>query len=379
MSAGGKSSSKRGRPAAAASAEILELPKSPELVVIANAETVLIPDDAAASSSTPFRQDAFDQEPLMEVLPMSASSIKKSRPAADGSAELSIDFRKSPVHVAIANAASMQTKGVANTSSSSPPRLNASDQAMVAAVQPMSPASNRDRFHASCMPNTISCDLSTVSTQAGLKFSFAGIVLVVYPASNNPLRRHILLGDGRGTVGVTVWNTNVGLFSSKSVGQLAQFTKLAMTCHNNTRGLVLNKESTVTLSVAPQHFASIWWMSLRLAPAVQAIFFHDTADNTIVNVAGIIGSVTKEDKTVKNAPMSLLTVRLVDRTGVIMVRSWTHSAEFFQSYVDKPMLIRRVRVTAFANCKIGELLDGDGSEFLTAFDNSEDLSKFWSE
>ena len=77
--------------------------------------------------------------------------------------------------------------------------------------------------------------------------------------------------------------------------------------------------------------------------------------------------------------MSLLTVRLVDRTGVIMVRSWTHSAEFFQSYVDKPMLIRRVRVTAFANCKIGELLDGDGSEFLTAFDNSEDLSKFWSE
>ena len=38
MSAGGKSSSKRGRPAAAASAElIMEFPKSPEVVVIANA------------------------------------------------------------------------------------------------------------------------------------------------------------------------------------------------------------------------------------------------------------------------------------------------------------------------------------------------------
>ncbi len=77
--------------------------------------------------------------------------------------------------------------------------------------------------------------------------------------------------------------------------------------------------------------------------------------------------------------MSLLTVRLVDRTGVIMVHSWTHSAEFFQSYVDKPMLIRRVKVNAFASCKIGELLDGDGSEFFTAFDNSEDLREFWSE
>jgi hypothetical protein len=50
----------------------------------------------------------------------------------------------------------------------SPPR---SDHA-VAVVQPMSPASNRDRFHASAMPSSISCDLSAVSTQAGLKFSF---------------------------------------------------------------------------------------------------------------------------------------------------------------------------------------------------------------
>jgi hypothetical protein len=270
---------------------------------------------------------------------------------------------------------------VPNATTASPSRPeneDPTDAESLAVVLPKSPASNRERFHASCMPNTITCDLSTVSTQTGLKFSFSGIVLVVYPASNNPLRRHILLGDGRGTVGVTVWHTQVGMFSSQTVGQLAQFTKVALTSYNNTRGLVLNKESTLTLATTSQHFASMWWQSLRLAPPVQAIFFHDTAENSIVNVAGIIGSVTKEDKTVRNAPTSLLTVRLVDRTGVIMLRSWTHSEVIFEDWLDKPMLIRRVRVTAFANVKVGELLDGDGSHFEKEFDN-HDLIKFWAE
>jgi hypothetical protein len=266
------------------------------------------------------------------------------------------------------------------SSPKSPPHQELSGQEAQVAVQPMSPASNRERFHASCMPNIISCDLSTVSTQAGLKFSFVAIVLVVYPASNNPLRRHVLLGDGRGTVGITVWNANVNMFSSQTVGQLAQFTKIAMTIHNNTRGLVLNKESTIHIAQSPVHFASVWWQSLRSAPPLQAIFFHDASENTIVNVAGILGSVTKEEKTVRNAPMSLLTLRLVDRSGVVMVRSWTHSDDTFLHWIDKPLLIKRIRVTAFANCKIGELLDGsDGSLFETQFDNSADLVKFWSE
>ena len=299
------------------------------------------------------------------------------RSAEDSKATASVDSSNTDHHDVDASA-TLAPSVVPGATSPSPPRQDPVDAAQAIAIQPMSPASNRERFHASCMPNTISCDLSTVSTQAGLKFSFAGIVLVVYPAASNPVRRHVLLGDGRGIVGVTVWNTQVSAFSSKSVGNLAQFTKVALTCHNNTRGLVLNKESAVTLATASQHFASMWWQSLLLAPPVQAIFFHDTADNSIVNVAGIIGSVTKEDKTVRNAPASLLTVRLVDRTGVIMVRSWTHSHVIFEDWLDKPILIRRVRVTAFANIKIGELLDGDGSHFEREFDN-HDLIKFWAE
>jgi hypothetical protein len=265
-----------------------------------------------------------------------------------------------------------------NNASPPPDREAALAEAVPQPVAPMSPTNNRDRFHASCMPSSISCDLSTVSTQAGLKFSFAAIVLIVYPASSNPSRRHVLLADGRGTVGITVWNTHVPLFSSKSVGKLAQFTKVALTVHNHTRGLVLNKDSTLVLSEGLPHFASTWWNSLCSMPPLQAILFHDAPENSVVNVAGIVGSVCKEEKTVRNAPATLLTLRIVDRTGVVCIRSWCHSEEQFLSLVDKPLLIKRIRVTAYANSKTGELLDGDGTIFESDFDSS-DLKKFWSE
>ncbi len=81
-------------------------------------------------------------------------------------------------------------------------------------VPPPSPASNRDRFRASLMPSQVTCDLSNVTVEPGHRFTFQGIVLVVFPSSSNPLRRHLLVGDGRGVVGITVWNALVNLFSS---------------------------------------------------------------------------------------------------------------------------------------------------------------------
>jgi hypothetical protein len=72
-------------------------------------------------------------------------------------------------------------------------------------------------------------------------------------------------------------------------------------------------------------------------------------------------------------------MRIVDRTGIIQVRSWNHSASNFEHLVDLPIRINRVRVAGFANTKVGELLDATGSELATKFDGSADLTKFWSE
>jgi len=252
--------------------------------------------------------------------------------------------------------------------------------AVVENIHPPSPAGNRDRFRQSLMPMQVTCDLSSVSSDPGLRFSFQGIVLVVYPASNNPSRRHVLLGDGRGIVGLTVWNAHVQAFGFTSVGQLAMFTKVSLTMNNGTRGLALSKESNISFSVSNEHFAQIWWNSIIKTPAVPAIHFHDCKDNTVVNVAGILGNVTSEQKNVRSDSKELLQLQLVDRTGIVMVRSWNHGSSLFAHLVDSPVLIQRVRVTSFGGMKIAEMFDGTGSVIQPGdFAGAQDLIKFWSE
>ena len=95
-------------------------------------------------------------------------------------------------------------------------------------LPPASPATNRERFRAASMPAQISCDLSCVQPDPGMRFSFQAIVLIVYPAQNNPVRRHVLLADGYGVAGVTVWNANVNAFSNESIGRMAYFTKMSL-------------------------------------------------------------------------------------------------------------------------------------------------------
>ena len=142
----------------------------------------------------------------------------------------------------------------------------------------------------------------------------------------------------------------------------------------------MNKESTVQFNSLADHFASIWWQDILEQRAVSAILFCDQKDNTVVNVAGILGSVTVEQKTVRSDSRDLVTIKLVDRTGVITLRTWNHSSDVFVPLVDSPVMFRRVRVTSFASHKTGELFDGTG----TIIDpnnvpGADDLKKFWSE
>lgn len=247
------------------------------------------------------------------------------------------------------------------------------------ALAPPSPASNRERFRASQMPSQVTCDLSAVSAEPGHRFTFQGIVLVVFPASSNPLRRHVMVGDGRGTVGLTVWNAHVNAFSSESIGQLLVVTKVSVVSHNGTRGVTLNKESNVSFNTIADHFSVTWWKDIPHQPAVSAILFCDTKDNSVVNVAGIIGSVTVEQKIVRNDSRDLVTIKLVDRTGITILRTWNHLGDSFLPFIDTPVLFRRVRVTSFANQKSGELFDGFGTIIVHKFVGAEDLAAFWAE
>ncbi len=123
---------------------------------------------------------------------------------------------------------------------------------------------------------------------------------------------------------------------------------------------------------------SHWWKSLLMQPIRSIIDVHGLPEYSMVNVSGILGHVCMEEKVVRSEPRGLMIMRILDRTGGIEVRSWTHKIEDFSNYRDRPILLKRVRVTAYAGTKMLELC-GDGSIFEHEFPFAADLAAFWRE
>jgi len=248
-----------------------------------------------------------------------------------------------------------------------------------AVAVPPSPVSNRDRFIKGFLPARTCCNLDLIRASAGTKFNLAAICIAVFPKSSNPDRRYIQLADVTGSVGVTVWNENVNRFSRDSVGRLVTLTKIVITNHNGKKALSMARDSSVQQVDDDAHNVSMWWKSLLTTAPLSCGSVHDVSDNTMVSVCGILGFVSAETKMVQGVPKTLLTLHLVDSSGRLDVRSWNHNADTFNHLTNAPILIRRVRVTSFANVKLGELLDGSGSVIEKAFPGDVALRKFWSE
>jgi hypothetical protein len=253
---------------------------------------------------------------------------------------------------------------------------------VVAVIESPSPGSNRERFMANNQPTKVSCDLTVAGLHnSSSRFSFQAIVLVVYPATTKPDRRHLQLIDARGSTGITVWNDNVSMFSASSVGQAVRFTKLSLQSHNGQRSLSMSRDSTVTFisSAVSACEESKWWLSLLEKPPLRIIDVHDQNENIVISVGGIVGTLSSETKRVKNEDKELMCMRITDRTGFIDVRSWNHSESEFSSFREKPILLKRVRVTVYAGIKIIELLDASGTQVLSDFAGAADLASYWSE
>jgi hypothetical protein len=73
----------------------------------------------------------------------------------------------------------------------------------------------------------------------------------------------------------------------------------------------------------------------------------------------------------------LTCIHLVDSSGRLDIRSWNHCIHDFRQYTDRPVMIKRVRVTSFAGTKLCEILDGSGSLIETEFPGKVALAKFW--
>jgi hypothetical protein len=247
------------------------------------------------------------------------------------------------------------------------------------ALQPKtSPMSTRDRFMQGFLPARSCCNLELCRSPIGTKFNLSAVCIAVFPATANPPRRYIQLADNTGTLGVTVWNDNVSKFDSNTVGRLVSLSKAVMGNQNGKKLLTMARDSSVAIVDDEQHAVSLWWKSLLSSAPLSCGSVHDVADNSIVTVSGVLGHISSDVKVVNGVEKTLVSLHLVDPSGKLDIRSWNHSADAFTAYLERPVLIRRVRVASFAGTKLCELLDGTGSVVETTFKGQSSLEHFWS-
>ena len=118
-----------------------------------------------------------------------------------------------------------------------------------------------------------------------------------------------------------------------------------------------------------------------LSATIPAVDFASMATNVSVHVCGILWLIKYEPV----AGRMLLTLTIMDRSGIIQVKSWIHKRAQFQNVVGKPILLYRVRVGRMNGEKIAELVPSTGSHWEAGasvwhdsnFSGSKDLVKFW--
>lgn len=253
------------------------------------------------------------------------------------------------------------------------------DHSAVPRAPPLSPVTNRDRFRQGLLPARTCCNLDLCRAPAGSKITLSAICIAVFPAQTGPDRRYVQLADVSGTVGVTVWNHNVARFNSASVGMMVTLSKLTITNHHGKKSLTMARDSSVEISADSQHAVMSWWNAILMTSPLTCGCVHDIADNAIINVSGVVGHVTSEIKLVNGVERTLSFMHMVDSSGRLDIRSWNHAPDVFTAFIDRPCLIKRVRVTSFAGTKHAELLDGNASVIETTFPGSVALAKFWAE
>jgi hypothetical protein len=228
----------------------------------------------------------------------------------------------------------------------------------------------------------MTCDLRSSLVGLGIKHNLVGIVIAIFPTQKGPpARRHIFIMDSCGQTGVTVWNGDVHKFPKDVLGGVITITRASVTTFQGKKSLVLSKESVVSVANDGQCPMSQWWDSLACQPPMPLTSALNVADNSIINVFGVVAFVSSETKEVNGQVRVVTSVHMASATVRFQLRGWDLDAATLrriEELRDSVVQVRRIRVTSFADNKIGEILDSArGTSFESFSDDA--LMRFWSE
>ena len=249
-----------------------------------------------------------------------------------------------------------------------------------ACVLPASPGRNRAMFLATVTPQHMTCDLTNAIVGLGVKHNIIAVVVACFPVQNGPpARRHIVVSDAHGTTGITVWNADVHKFPKVVLGGVVTITRASVSVYQGKKSLVLNRESTVEVNTTSPSPMADWWAGLARQPPLPLPAALIAADNTLISVFGVLAFVSHETKEVNGQMRRITSVHLASQTARLQLRGWDlePSTELLlASLTETVVQVCRVRMTCFAELKIGEILDSPMGTIIAPFRDNE-LSSHW--
>ena len=257
------------------------------------------------------------------------------------------------------------------------------DSGVPLATAPASPGRNRQLFLASVTPQIMTCDLRSTLVGLGVKHNLVAIVIAIFPIQKGPpSRRHIFIQDSCGTTGVTVWNGDVHKFSKEALGGVITITRASISSFQGKKSLALSKDSAVSVDTSDsQSPMSKWWDTMGSLAPMPLTSAMNVADNSIINVFGVVALLSSETKEVNGQVRVVSSVHMASQTVRFQLRGWdldTATLQRIEALRDTVVQVRRIRVTSFAENKIGEILDSArGTSFASFTDDA--LARFWSE
>lgn len=335
---------------------------------------LLSPDCCARASLSMPPKRPYSATGDDHVASVGASSVAPITPSA-------------PVVTSAALAAGGSPVIVLPSSSIDAPDAAAAVEAPVAApaaaiVLPASPGRNRAMFLATVTPQLMSCDLTHAVVGQGVKHNLVAVVVASFPVQNGPpARRHIICSDAHGTTGITIWNTDVHKFPKDVLGGVVSITRASVSIYQGKKSLVLNRESTVSVSTTTPSPMAEWWAGLARQPPLPLPAALIAADNSVICVFGVLAFISHETKEVNGVERRVTSVHLASQTARFQLRGWDllpATVTLLESLAESVVQVKRVRITCFAELKIGEILDSPLGTVLAAY-NDVELAGHWAE
>ncbi len=178
-----------------------------------------------------------------------------------------------------------------------------------------------------------------------------------------------------------MWNTDVHKFSKVNLGASVTITRASVSMYQGKKSLVMGKDSTIVIgSVVPTPVDG-WWAQIATQPPLPIAAALIATDNSIINIFGILAFTVTEEKEMNGELRRIISVHFASNTAKFQLRGWDldpSTVEIIDHLKDQVVKVSRIRISSYAEVKVGEILEGDYGTIFEPYADAS-LSKFWSE